>query len=91
VLLVKPQFEAGREAVGGGGVVRDAAVWREAIVGVADALVRAGADPLGVIASPITGPAGNVEFLLHARAGSPGDGSLDVDAAVRSAQRLVTR
>lgn len=96
IVLVKPQFEAGREAVGRGGVVRDPAVWHDTVDAVADALGGAGAQPLGVIASPITGPAGNVEFLLHARVGAarPGAGDsdgLDVDAAVRSARALVGR
>jgi 23S rRNA (cytidine1920-2'-O)/16S rRNA (cytidine1409-2'-O)-methyltransferase len=66
LLLVKPQFEAGRADVGGGGVVRDPGVWRRAIDGVAAACVEHGFRPRGVIASPIRGPAGNVEFLLHA-------------------------
>jgi 23S rRNA (cytidine1920-2'-O)/16S rRNA (cytidine1409-2'-O)-methyltransferase len=99
VLLVKPQFEAGRELVGGGGVVRDPAVWRGAVEGVADAIRAAGADPIGVIGSPITGPAGNVEFLLHARVGAAGagrvgrnrDDGLDLEAAMRSARELVDR
>ena len=94
VLLVKPQFEAGRDRVGGGGVVRDPDVWRDAIEGVAEAVRRAGAAPLEVMPSPITGPAGNVEFLLHARAGDdPGRGGRgwDLEAAMRSARELVAR
>lgn len=92
VLLVKPQFEAGREAVGSGGVVRDPDVWRDAIERVATALRGAGATPLGVVASPITGPAGNAEFLLHARAARPaGDAPLDVEPALGRARDLVRR
>ena len=73
VLLVKPQFEAGRAAVSRGkGVVRDPAVWSGALVGVASALDDAGTGIMGVMASPLTGAAGNVEFLLHARKGVPG-------------------
>ena len=98
-LLVKPQFEAGRELVGRGGVVRDPDVWHDTIEAVADPLRRAGAEPLGVIASPILGPAGNAEFLLHARTGAPDarsgdrpvDAGWDVDAAVRSASGLAAR
>jgi 23S rRNA (cytidine1920-2'-O)/16S rRNA (cytidine1409-2'-O)-methyltransferase len=70
VLLVKPQFEAPQEAVGEGGVVRDRSVRRAAIERVASAAEASGAGTLAVMTSPITGPAGNVEFLLHARAGA---------------------
>lgn len=94
VLLVKPQFEAGRERVGGGGVVRDPDVWRDTVEGVAEAVRRAGAAPLGVMPSPITGPAGNVEFLLHARVSAeegPEEGGWDVEGAVRLARELVAR
>ena len=67
VLLVKPQFEAGPGAVGRGGVVRDPEVWLRVISSVAAAAAGAGFAPQGVMASPIRGPAGNVEFLLWAR------------------------
>jgi 23S rRNA (cytidine1920-2'-O)/16S rRNA (cytidine1409-2'-O)-methyltransferase len=87
VLLVKPQFEAGHEGVGRGGVVRDAAVWRRAIQGVAAACEAAGAGVLGVMASPLTGPAGNVEFPLHARRGARGT-PLDVDGALAEGAAL---
>ena len=70
VLLVKPQFEAAYTAVGSAGVVRDRAVRRAAIDRVASAASSSGAGTLAVMASPIAGPAGNVEFLLHARAGA---------------------
>jgi 23S rRNA (cytidine1920-2'-O)/16S rRNA (cytidine1409-2'-O)-methyltransferase len=64
VALVKPQFEAGRDEVPRGGVVRDPDVWRrvlEAVIGSAHAV---GLRPLGLIRSPIVGGDGNVEFLL---------------------------
>jgi 23S rRNA (cytidine1920-2'-O)/16S rRNA (cytidine1409-2'-O)-methyltransferase len=67
LLLVKPQFEADRGEVGAGGVVSDPAVWRRAILRVAAALEGQGVASLAVIASPLLGPAGNVEFVLHAR------------------------
>jgi 23S rRNA (cytidine1920-2'-O)/16S rRNA (cytidine1409-2'-O)-methyltransferase len=70
VLLVKPQFEVPSSDVGEGGVVRDPEVRRDAIDRVASAAAAAGAGTLAVMASPIAGPAGNVEFLLHARAGA---------------------
>ena len=69
VLLVKPQFEAGRDEVRSGGVVTDPAVWRRVIHEVAAVGAAAGAPAAAVTASPITGPAGNAEFLLHARVG----------------------
>jgi 23S rRNA (cytidine1920-2'-O)/16S rRNA (cytidine1409-2'-O)-methyltransferase len=81
VLLVKPQFEASRGDVERGGVVSDPAVWRRALDRVAAACRDAGAGPLGAMASPLPGPAGNVEFFLHARVGAP-EASLDLDAAV---------
>jgi 23S rRNA (cytidine1920-2'-O)/16S rRNA (cytidine1409-2'-O)-methyltransferase len=64
VLLVKPQFEVGRERVGKGGVVRDPAAHRQAIEGVIAAAQGLGLAAAGLIASPITGPAGNHEYLL---------------------------
>jgi 23S rRNA (cytidine1920-2'-O)/16S rRNA (cytidine1409-2'-O)-methyltransferase len=67
VALVKPQFEAGREQVGKGGVVRDPAVQR-AVCGRAAALISAepGWSVAGIVESPILGPEGNREFLLYA-------------------------
>lgn len=88
VLLVKPQFEVGHGEVGRGGVVRDAASWRRAVERVAQASVAAGFAPIDVMASPLPGPAGNVEFLLHAREG-PHLADLDVEAALEEAAALV--
>ncbi|WP_210357928.1 TlyA family RNA methyltransferase [Sphingomonas beigongshangi] len=65
--LIKPQFEAGREEVGKGGVVRDPAVHARVCAAVADWLSGAGWSVDGVEPSPITGPEGNVEFLVAAR------------------------
>lgn len=73
VVLVKPQFEAGRDEVGRGGVVRDPAVWRACLQRVADAGAAVGWPVRDAAASPLLGPAGNVEFLLHLAAGEPGD------------------
>lgn len=66
VALVKPQFEAGREEVGKGGVVRDPAVHERICAEAADWAAAQGWRVLGVVESPITGPEGNVEFLLGA-------------------------
>jgi 23S rRNA (cytidine1920-2'-O)/16S rRNA (cytidine1409-2'-O)-methyltransferase len=67
VILVKPQFEAGREHVGKGGIVRDPAAHQLAIERVAQCVREQGGEVAAVIDSPITGVEGNVEFLLHAR------------------------
>lgn len=70
VALVKPQFEAERSDVGKGGVVRDESVRQAACEKVRDWLIAAGWNILGITESPITGPKGNVEFLIGARAKS---------------------
>ena len=88
VLLVKPQFEAGRhEAARGAGVIRDPEVWRRVLAHVAEVAGAEGADRMDVMPSPLTGADGNVEFLLHARrgTGAPSSGALDVDGAVAEA------
>ena len=66
VVLVKPQFEAGREAIGKGGIVRDPDAHQRAIERVAECMRDANAESIEVIDSPITGAEGNREFLLHA-------------------------
>jgi 23S rRNA (cytidine1920-2'-O)/16S rRNA (cytidine1409-2'-O)-methyltransferase len=66
VALIKPQFEAGREEVGKGGVVRDFAVHERVCAEVKDWVKAQGWTVLGIERSPITGPEGNVEFLLGA-------------------------
>lgn len=65
VALVKPQFEAGREAVGKGGVVRDPEVHRKVVTRIARWAVLRGWHVRGVTASPLRGPKGNREFFLH--------------------------
>ena len=67
VLLVKPQFEVGREHVGKGGIVKDATAQQGAVERVKDAVVELGGREIDVIDSPILGTEGNREFLLHAR------------------------
>lgn len=69
VLLVKPQFEVGKDLVGKGGVVRDPEVHQRAIELAASALDSSGVGAIGVVASPITGAEGNREFFIHARRG----------------------
>jgi len=67
VALIKPQFEAGKDRVGKGGVVRDPEVHRSVLVSVLDSAEASGWHPAGLIASPLLGPAGNREFLAHLR------------------------
>jgi 23S rRNA (cytidine1920-2'-O)/16S rRNA (cytidine1409-2'-O)-methyltransferase len=69
VLLVKPQFEVGKGKVGAGGVVRDPALREAAVAAVAAAAAVVGLGVLGVTASPLPGPAGNVEYFLWLRRG----------------------
>jgi 23S rRNA (cytidine1920-2'-O)/16S rRNA (cytidine1409-2'-O)-methyltransferase len=71
VLLVKPQFEVGKGRVGAGGVVRDTTDRSAAIEKVAGAAAELGLGVQGVTASPLPGPAGNVEYFLWLRRGAP--------------------
>ena len=89
VVLVKPQFEAGRvEASRGKGVIRDPEIWRRALEEVGSALAAAGAVMMGVMVSPLRGAEGNVEFLLHGRRGTGRGAALEpteLDAVVMAA------
>lgn len=87
VLLVKPQFEVGRQDVGPGGVVTESTAWRRALDRVAGACGAHGAGPRAAMASPLTGPAGNVEFFLYARKGQPG-AELDLDAVLAQGREV---
>jgi 23S rRNA (cytidine1920-2'-O)/16S rRNA (cytidine1409-2'-O)-methyltransferase len=82
VLMVKPQFEVGRDRVGRGGVVRDRSLRGEAVSAVADAAAARGWGARGVTVSPLPGPSGNVEFFLWLRRGSPTVGRDEIDAVV---------
>lgn len=79
VLMVKPQFEVGREKLGAGGVVRDPALRKSAVIDVAESAYDVGLGTLGIAASPLPGPAGNVEYFLWLRRGAPqmNEGALD--------------
>ncbi len=89
VPMVKPQFEVGRERVGSGGVVRDPELRVSAVVEVALAAAALGLQTRDVVASPLPGPSGNVEFFLWLHAARTGEsGTVDTDAVesmVRSA------
>jgi len=67
IALIKPQFEAGREKVGKKGVVRDKKVHYEVIANVLEDIIHMGLIPQGCTFSPITGPEGNIEYLLWAK------------------------
>lgn len=84
VPMVKPQFEVGRERLGSGGVVRSAELRAEVVAEVVGAAAELGLTPRGVTASPLPGPAGNVEYFLWLRRGSPLAAS-DVRQAVDTA------
>jgi 23S rRNA (cytidine1920-2'-O)/16S rRNA (cytidine1409-2'-O)-methyltransferase len=84
VLLLKPQFEAGRSQVGKGGVVRDPAVHRAVLHRVRDDLARSGVRAVAAMPSPLRGADGNVEFFFHCRkdvATLAGDDELDAAVA----------
>lgn len=81
IALVKPQFEAGREQVGKGGVVRDPRVHRSVLVDVLGWVQENGWRVLGLARSPIKGTAGNIEFLAHLSA-DPHAPGLDLDEAI---------
>ncbi len=87
VLLVKPQFEVGREQVGKGGVVRDTALRKAAVRTVAAAAEGHGLGAAGVVASPLPGPSGNVEYFLWLRAGAPPLADEAIDRAVEEGPR----
>ena len=71
VIMVKPQFEVGREKLGAGGVVRDPVLRKAAVVAVAESAFEVGLGTVAITASPLPGPAGNVEYFLWLRRGAP--------------------
>lgn len=85
VLLVKPQFEAPRDRVERGGVVRDPEVWRQTMLAVADVYRQADCGLVSACASPLVGPAGNREFFLHLRPGAGDRGDDAIAGAVEEA------
>lgn len=71
LLMVKPQFEVGKDHLGSGGVVRDTSLHASSVIGVAECARENGLGIQAVAASPLPGPAGNVEYFLHMRSGGP--------------------
>lgn len=87
-LMVKPQFEVGKDRVGKGGVVRDLALRAEAVTSIADLAAARGWGAVAVTVSPLPGPSGNVEFFLLLRRGPAEIGADDVRAEVERAASL---
>jgi 23S rRNA (cytidine1920-2'-O)/16S rRNA (cytidine1409-2'-O)-methyltransferase len=85
VLLVKPQFEAGRARVGRGGVVREPEIHRTVLDDVISGLAEANLGVIAAMPSPLKGGAGNIEFLVHARKGEPAVSAAELDAVVAEA------
>ncbi|MEU8800007.1 TlyA family RNA methyltransferase [Spirillospora sp. NPDC048819] len=81
-VMVKPQFEVGKDRVGAGGVVRDPELRAEAVRGVAGHAAALGLGVRGVTASPLPGPSGNVEYFLWLRAGAPPLDEADLAKAI---------
>ena len=81
-LMVKPQFEVGKDRLGKGGVVRDPAQRAAAVEQVAEAAAERGWGAVGVAVSPLPGPSGNVEFFLWLRAGEATVGAAEIAAEV---------
>jgi len=81
IFLIKPQFEAGRAAVGSRGVVRDPAAQAAAIESVMRSFAAVGLTPLLLTYSPVKGPAGNIEFLLGATRDASPSTNVDIDVA----------
>ena len=87
-LMVKPQFEVGKERVGKGGVVRDLTLRAEAVTAIADLAAARGWGAVAVTVSPLPGPSGNVEFFLLLRHGPAAIGADDITAEVQRAASL---
>jgi 23S rRNA (cytidine1920-2'-O)/16S rRNA (cytidine1409-2'-O)-methyltransferase len=83
-LMVKPQFEVGKDRVGKGGVVRDPALRAEAVLSVAAAAEKRGWGAQAVTTSPLPGPSGNIEYFLWLRRGEARVAPAEIEAAVRA-------
>lgn len=87
-LMVKPQFEVGKDRVGKGGVVREAALRAEAVNDVAQAAAERGWGAVAVTTSPLPGPSGNIEYFLWLRKGEPTIGTDEISTEVRRTAEL---
>jgi 23S rRNA (cytidine1920-2'-O)/16S rRNA (cytidine1409-2'-O)-methyltransferase len=92
ISLIKPQFEAGPENVGKGGVVRDPAIHRQVLTQVVEMMDALGLGLHGLMASPLVGPAGNVEFLGWWRRAAPTVAAAsEIDTAMDEAGKVLAR
>ena len=92
VMLIKPQFEAGREKVGKKGVVRDPLVHCEVIEKIYDFVISNGLCVLGLDYSPVKGPEGNIEYLIYVKSGNESEFSRErINAVVESAHEMLDR
>ena len=91
VFLIKPQFEAGRAQVGKKGVVRDPEVHRQVLLRVLSLKLPGGFAPSGLMASPLKGPAGNIEYLVRYQREIPADRAFGTDESVERALEHVRR
>jgi 23S rRNA (cytidine1920-2'-O)/16S rRNA (cytidine1409-2'-O)-methyltransferase len=82
LLMVKPQFEVGKESLGAGGVVRESTLRRSAVLDVANFAFTLGLGCLGVVASQLPGPSGNVEYFLWLKENAPAILEVDLDNAI---------
>ena len=89
VCLIKPQFEAGRDAVGKKGVVRDSGVHCQVIRGILDFAPQIGLSVMGLDFSPIKGPEGNIEYICHMKNGCYEGASIDVEALVNASHEAL--
>ena len=82
LVMVKPQFEVGKEKLGAGGVVRDPDLRKEAVAAVADSAFALGLGCLGVVASSLPGPSGNIEYFLWLNKAGQALLQVDLDLAI---------
>ena len=90
VALVKPQFEVGRNQVGKGGVIRDPAIHRQVLLRVSGLVKERGLVIMGMMPSPIRGPAGNVEFMVRMSTEAGAVGVRDTEGAIEACLAAVT-
>ncbi len=89
VCLIKPQFEAGRERIGKNGVVKEPSVQKEVIGEIMDFAEAVGFEVMDLEYSPIRGPEGNIEYLLHIRKREGGSGSVPAKNSLKRQERIV--